>query len=273
MKGLPEFKSKKKEIEFIIKNKEILIAQKKAEIKHADCVSFDPIIVRRKDSAAKANDPVNIDGIDEIKVVVIINTTNLMDGHSDVHIPGLWKKSLNENKMIMHLQEHAMQFEKIISDGNNLKAFTKDFLWSELGFFFEGSTQALTFESVIDRKRNEFMFLQYANGYVKNHSVGMRYVKIVLCVNNDEYGAEFDAWEKYFPMIANQEDAIENGFFWAVKEAKVVEGSAVPLGSNWVTPTLDNNVKQKPPQSTSKSNNQPSQDTEKRNFYLNLLKN
>ncbi|KKK49589.1 hypothetical protein LCGC14_3133520, partial [marine sediment metagenome] len=42
--------------------------------------------------------------------------------------------------------------------------------WSELGFDFEGQTQALVFESTIKKERNEFMFKQYAKGFVKNHS-------------------------------------------------------------------------------------------------------
>lgn len=262
-----KFKTKSELTEFLVKNKESIMTQKKAELKHADCVSFSPVIVRDKSSAEKANEPINVDSLTELKVVVIINTSNLLDGHSDVHIPNLWKKSLKENKMIMHLQEHAMKFENIISDANNLKAFTRDFTWAELGFDFEGSTQALVFESTIERKRNEFMFLQYANGYVKNHSVGMRYVQLVFCVNDDNYGAEFEAWEKYFPMIANKEAAEDKGFFWAVKEAKVIEGSAVPLGSNWITPTLENNAKQTPSKDTSK-HNQPEKSTDINYDYL-----
>lgn len=257
-----KFKTKAELIEFLVKNKESIMAQKKAELKHADCVSFAPVIVREKDSANKENDPINVDNLTELKVVVIINTTNLLDGHKDVHIPGLWKKSLKENKMLMHLQEHAMKFENIISDGDKLKAYTKKYSWSELGFAFEGETEALVFESTIERKRNEFMFLQYANGYVKNHSIGMNYIQLVFCVNDDNYGAEFEAWEKYYPEIANKEDADEAGYFWAVKEAKAKEGSAVPLGSNWVTPTLENNAKEQPPKGTAKTNNQPPKGTE-----------
>lgn len=274
-----KFNTKKELIAFLVENKESIMDQKKADIKHADCVSFVPIIVWPKDSTTKANDPINIDSLTELKVVVIINTSNIIDGHSDVHIPGLWKKSLKENKMIMHLQEHIMKFANIISNKKNLKAFTRDFTWAELGVDFEGSTQALVFESTIERKRNEFMFLQYANGFVDNHSVGMRYVQLVFCVNDDNFGAEFEAWEKYFPLVANQEAAEEKGFFWAVKEAKVIEGSAVPLGSNWITPTLDNNAKSEPskdtqekiePSKDTQSEHGPSKDTQKRKFYLKL---
>ncbi len=238
-----KFKSNEEMIAFMVANKDSLMAQKKAQLKHADCISFAPSLVFDKGISNKANNPVNVSELNELKVLIVINTTNLLDNHKDVHIPGLWKKSLKENKSMMHLQEHAMKFQNIIADGSNLKAYTKGYNWAELGFDFKGETEALVFESTIERKRNEFMFDQYANGYVKNHSVGMRYVQLVFCVNDENYGAEFEAWEKYYPQIANKEDADNTFYFWAVKEAKAIEGSAVPLGSNWATPTLDNNLK------------------------------
>ena len=61
---------------------------------------------------------------------------------------------------------------------------------------------------------------------------------------------EFEAWEKYYPMIANKELADSKGYFWAVKEAKMIEESAVPVGSNSITPTLENNMKSEPEKST-----------------------
>jgi hypothetical protein len=87
------------------------------------------------------------------------------------------------------------------------------------------------------------MYEQYSKGFVKNHSVGMSYVKMVLCANNPASTQEFENWNKYLPEVANQETAIEKGYFWAVLEAKLIEGSAVVIGSNPVTPTLENNMK------------------------------
>ena len=106
------------------------------------------------------------------------------------------------------------------------------------------------------------MFEQYANGWVKNHSVGMQYVKIGLAVNDPECVAEFDLWNKYYTTIANKEYADECGYFWVVKEAKLIEGSAVPIGSNWATPTLQNNMKSfEPSDDTQKEDNEPVIDT------------
>jgi hypothetical protein len=89
------------------------------------------------------------------------------------------------------------------------------------------------------------MFKQYKNGWVNNHSVGMRYVDFKICINSEErWASEYkENWEEYFPMIANKDDAETAGYFWAVTEAVLVEGSAVLFGSNYVTPTLDNNMK------------------------------
>ncbi len=238
---IPKFKTQKELFAFLIENEERLIAQKTAEVKEADAILFAPAIVYEKDDPNKENNPVDVANLDEINVVVIINTTNLLDGHMDVHIPRLWNKSLKENKMVMHLQEHRMGFATIISDGSDLKAFVKNYTWTELGQPFEGVTEGLTFDSKVKKSRNPFMFDQYAKGFVKNHSVGMRYVKLILCINDEGAGANWEAWEKYYPEIINPEIADKKGFFWAVTEAKVVEGSAVPLGSNWVTPTLENN--------------------------------
>jgi len=275
--GQKEFATKKEMFDFLIENKDLLIAQKKSALKTVDCgIVVEPVIVREKNSTNKAEgDNMPDEKFTELKAVVIINTTNLMDSHCDVHLPGIWNKSLRENKMIMHLQEHEREFEKVIADGKELKAYTKTFTWAELGYNYAGSTEALVFESTVLKKRNEFMFNQYINGWVKNHSVGMYYVKMDMAINDKDYPNEYTAWEKYYPMIANKEKADEKGFFWYVLEAKCMEGSAVVLGSNFATPTI----------STETKNNQPEQSTEKtiepevvstqntqKDFYLQLLK-
>ncbi len=244
---IPEFKNKDELIDFLVENKSSLMAQKKGEPKHADAMSV--LYYDSKDETVKANNPFEPNE-DINKVKVVINTSNIMDSHDDVHIKGLWNKSLKENKLIMHLQEHKMAFDKIISDGKDLKAFVKTMTWKELGFKFEGETQALIFDSTIKQSRNPFMFDQYAKGFVKNHSVGMRYIKMELAINNEGYDKEFEVWEKYIDSIANKDLAEEKGFFWAIKEAKIIEGSAVPIGSNTATPTLDNNMKNQPPLGT-----------------------
>lgn len=246
---LPNFNTTKDRINYLISNKSSLIAQKKSVIKHADSVSFSTPVMTKGDNTLKANQPID-ENMDSIKVKVVMNTTNLIDSHQDLHIKNLWNKSINENKYNMHLQEHQMKYDHIIADGDEVKVYAKDMSWSELGLSKAGFTQALIFESDVKRENNAEMFKRYAKGKVRNHSVGMQYIKIMLAVNDPEYKEEFDNWNKYLPLAINPEKGEQEGYFWVVQEAKLIEGSAVPMGSNWMTPTLDNNIKSEPPAST-----------------------
>jgi len=249
--SIPEFADKAKLIDWLITNKAALTAQKKSTVKHADAVSYSPVFV-----AEKADEVIKSETISEtasrIKVRSIINTTKLFDSHGDVHIDQLWNKSLKETKDHYLVKMHDFSFEGIISD--NVKAFTKQMTWNEMGINYEGQTQALIFDSIIDKDENPYMFEKYRLGKVRQHSVGMRYVKIEMAVNDDRYEKEFAVWEKYFDLIVNKDEVLEVGYFWAVTEAKVIEGSAVVKGSNWATPT----------QSIQQVKGQPSEDTDKK---------
>lgn len=220
-------------------NKAALIAEKKFKVKEADAIVFLPTATTQKGEVVKAESETNLLDLDSIKVKVVINTTNILDSHGDVHIKGIWNKSLKEQKNLYLLQEHKMTFDKIITD--EVTASVKNMSWSDLGFDkLEGETQALIFDANIQAKRNSFMFEQYAKGYVKEHSIGMQYINMFLCINSTEkyYIEEKANWDKYIIEVSNKQQAIDNGYFWAVTEAKIVEGSAVVKGSNYATPTL-----------------------------------
>lgn len=218
-------------------NKALIIQQKKSAIKHADSVG---IYLKGFDSedVDKGFEVASDVQADTIRAKVVINSTKIMDSHDDVHFDGLWKKSLTETKNIYHLQEHSMKFDKVISD--DVKAYTRSLSWKSLGFDYEGNTQALVFESTISKDRNPFMYDQYLKGYVKNHSVGMQYVKIEMAVNSTEkyYADEKAVWDKYIGQVVNSDLATSKGYFFAVTEAKAIEGSAVLRGSNIATPTI-----------------------------------
>lgn len=231
----------------LVDHKSQLVALKKSAVKFTDGLEFGMIQeVTDKEEAIKANNPVVDPNISELKVRVVMNTTNLLDSHGDVHIKDIWKRTLDHNNKKLHLQEHKKSFEAVISD--DADAYVKTIRWKTLGYEFEGSTQALLFDSLVKANRNPLMFEQYKNGWVKQHSVGMQYVELHMCLNSEErWAADYkDNWEKYYPMVANKEEADARGYFWAVTEAKLVEGSAVLLGSNYATPTLDNNMKSDP---------------------------
>jgi hypothetical protein len=137
---------------------------------------------------------------------------------------------LSNKDLAIHKKKSEIQksdFSNVLFDSAS-KAFTNGI----------DKLEVLVYEATIRKNRNEFMFNQYKNGYVLNHSVGMRYVKLLFCYNNDapEYTQEKENFDKYKESILNKDDVGE--YFWAVIEAKNIEGSAVVKGSNFLTPVL-----------------------------------
>jgi len=270
--NIPEFSNINETFKFLQQNKSIILFEKKYTFKKADSINSIVDFSDKSGVEIKSNEveKLNPDLLNEVKVKSVLNTTNIIDSHLDLHLPNLWKKSLDEVKELYLLQEHQMKFDRIITD--NVVASTKNMNWKDLGLSYDGKTQALIFDSLIDKNRNPFMFNQYLKGYVKNHSVGMKYVKIQMCVKSEDkyFRDEKDAWEKYINEAVNKEVAEEKGYFFAVTEAKLIEGSAVPLGSNFVTPTrsITENKQDNEAVNNDTSNKQePSKDTLKNYYY------
>jgi hypothetical protein len=240
---VPQGLSKKEILKFLVENKALLMAEKKAAIKEADAIMVGADISKQyfvdKDGKLnKATATTSKEPAAGETAMVVINTTNWFDSHKDVHIPGIWNKSLSDNATMLHLEQHMMSFQKVISDES--KGYVQKLTWKELGYDYPGVTEALIFETPF-KGRNPYMEEQYRKGFVKNHSVGMRYVSIKLCVNEQEdeyYKEEYANWVQYAPQVVNLADAEADGFFWAVTEAKIIEGSAVVKGSNIITPTI-----------------------------------
>lgn len=247
IKNMPAFKSREEKLDWLAENSEELILAAKTQIKYADAFggcevetiadTGTPVMHKSENGAAIKTGVV--DGTQDLNVKAIINTTNLFDSHKDVHIPGLWNKSLKTYTRMKHLQEHSMRFKDVIADKENLLANVVEYKWRELGFDYEGKTQALEFTSTVKHSRNPYMHEQYNKGHVDNHSVGMQYVKMLFAMNSDkDHHAQYKInWDKYIDQVANRKDAEKSGYMWIVLEAKAIEGSAVVNGSNFATPT------------------------------------
>ena len=97
-------------------------------------------------------------------------------------------------------------------------------------------------DSNISKELNSSVYNMYLKNEIDQHSVGMQYVKIDLAVNSDEeeYKANRETYDKYINEIGNKEEVEKQGYFWAVSEAKLIEISAVLMGSNVLTPTIEN---------------------------------
>lgn len=245
---LPDFNTVTEKLVFLRENKNTIFAAKKSITKRADGFGFVGLPTKNLNSVAKTINKSAVNGTEDLRVKAVINTTMIMDSHDDVHINGIWNKTVKENKLMMHVREHqSNKFDFIISDGSDLKASVEEYEWKDLGFNFEGKTEALLFDSIVKASRNPYMHEQYNKGYVKNHSVGMRYINIALAIGNKDHASveEYELFQKYINNIANKEYVEERQYFFAVFEAKAIEGSAVPLGSNAFTPTVSVEAAQK----------------------------
>ncbi len=226
----------------IIKNKKELIRLKKAVIKSGDIISFDSETALKVSEALKG-ESFGTDTDTELFKTIVGNTYNWLDSHGDVHIEGIFTKSIKENgENVMHLHDHIQQLTAKV--GTPLKVYEKSVTWQQVGLNKAGNTTALLMNTRIEKERNPAIFKDYKSGSIQQHSVGMQYMDMVLCVNDKEEKEEFAAWQKYSGRVANIEKAEEAGYFWAILQAKLIEISAVIKGSNELTPTFANQVKE-----------------------------
>lgn len=140
------------------------------------------------------------------------------------------KEILADKELAMHKKKSEIQktdYSNVLLDSAQ-KAFNSGIQKLEV----------LVYEAVIKKERNEEMFKNYLNGWVLNHSVGMRYLKLLFCYDSKEleYVQNKENFDKYYDAILNKDDVQE--YFWAILEAKNIEASAVVKGSNFLTPVL-----------------------------------
>ena len=252
------FATKKEEIDYLVKHNKEIIEFKKAVVKHTtptttdkeSCSTFKAL------STSKEHDTDNV-----IKRTVIGNTYNWLDSHGDVHLDGTFGKSISERQnKIWHLHDHEQKITAKV--GIPSKIYEEKVSWSDLGIKKAGTTTALMMDSDIRKDYNNLIFQEYKDGNIDQHSVGMYYVKIDFAVNDKDHKSEFKTWNDNIENIGNREKAEELGYFYAVKEAKLVEISAVLQGSNELTPTIEakdieplKDTQNEPEQSTQKTNN------------------
>jgi hypothetical protein len=186
-----------------------------------------------------------------LKRTIVANTYNWMDSHDDVHLSGIFAKSIQERaNKIPHLHDH--KFEIGAKVGRPASFAEVPMKWRQLGWEKNGDTQALMMVSQIEKRLNEKVYDEYLNDQVDQHSVSMQYVKIELAANDENYVQEYKAWQEVFPLLGNKAQAEQKGYFWVVREAKLIEVSAVLLGSNELTPTMGSKIFQ-PDLSTEKT--------------------
>jgi len=253
-----EFTSKQELFKALKDSKNDLIGLKKAK----SVVKSSPIISFQSSTNKNLN-------VKENHILAVINTTNYLDSHNDVHLKGIWTKSVKEQQnKIYYLVNHDMSIGSVVAYPKDVKVSVKNIEWSDLGFNFKGTTDALMYE--VDKSKINHL---EASKIIKEnidiqHSVSMQYVKVELCINSldKEYEEEKLNYDKYISDVVNAEKIDEQGYFWAVIEAKIhKEGSMVLNGSNDATPLFQG--KNEPLKDTRLNKSEPLKDTRKVSMY------
>ena len=221
-------------------SKEEIISLKRATIKNSDGVGFDSNLIEKLLNNEETKGFSRKSGY----FYPIINSTNIMDSHKDVHFNGIWNKSVVDQKgKIYYIVNHKFEVGSVIAYPKDISIMTARFKFSDLGYDSDIETEALIYE--INEK-----CLEYANkdaAYIVQNklpiqnSVKMQYVKIHMGLDSDDpsFKEEKMYYDKHIDSIANKADVEKEGYFFGVHEAKIIqEGSLVLNGSNSVTPIL-----------------------------------
>lgn len=228
--------SKKEVLKYLHTNKSALYDLKKSIQKVAEPVYLPHLVA--PGTASKAYLYENKPELGLLRRTVVANTYLWMDSHDDVHIPGIFSKTIAERRSpAPHLHDHEFKLEAKV--GNPLKYFEQAISWAELGVpEVKGNTTSLFLETEIKESLNKKIYQMYLGNEIDQHSVSMRYVQIALAFDDEDYADEYKVWKAYIEQIGNRDKVVDQGYFYAVKEAMLIETSCVIAGSNELTPTL-----------------------------------
>jgi hypothetical protein len=260
-----EFATKEEMFAEVKANKENIIAFKKSivykSIDKGQLSVNKALIVATKGIITKEN-----------FIYPVINTTNFLDSHLDLHQKGIWSRSSKDQQgKIRYSLDHSTKVADVIAYPKDVNIQVIDTTFKELGLDYTGDTQALVFEINKDVIDNAEALKVLNKQLPVENSVSMQYVKIELALNSEEkeYKAEKSLWDNRISSVANKEFAEEQGIMWIVTEAKIVnESSMVTQGSNSATPIIYGTSEAA--KSTSKTI-EPSKDTHSLANFIHLI--
>lgn len=251
------FESEKELFTALRKNKKEIINLKKKEVLFS-CKRGQSISVSNKVKFVGAEKDLQLD---EKYEYIAVNTAKILDSHKDLHVNGIWNKTVREQQGKNYLvMDHKLEMSKTIVKKEDIEMFVAEVPFSALGKAYFGSTQALIYKFEKTKVINDFAKEWIESGSGIEASVRMQYVDIKLAMNSqmEEDEEEYKTYLQYVDQIANKTDFESIDYFWVVKEAKnIAESSLVLQGSNPVTGNLKMNIepsddthKQEPPTGT-----------------------
>ncbi len=244
-------------------NVDSIIDLKKADIQKS-CEKGTSVTAKSLD-LLKFTDQTKGIKIDDNFYYIAVNSTRILDSHDDLHIDGIWKRSIKEQQGKNYLcVDHELEIDSVVTKKAYVEMFTAMIPFSLLGKDYKGDTETLIYKipknKVIHQKAKDWL----DSGDEIEASVRMQYVTIEFAMdsNHPDDATEKQRYDEFLPYIANQSDFEYIPYFFVIKEAKNVrESSLVVFGSNSTTGNILNTDSSKdiqdeqidPPASSQKS--------------------
>ena len=262
-----------KEVMFaeLLANKELIIKEKTSNILKS--IDKGIAIASNQEAIQKAIETNKELNIDKDFYYFVVNSSNILDSHGDMHVKGNWDKTVKEQQKKTYLVfDHQLKRSEIIAMKEDIEMLTLDIPFSLIGKNYEGNSYVLVYKVHKDKIRNKEAKELLESGYSFEASVRMQYVKIDLAMDSNlkENAKEKENFDKYYSEIANKEDFETLSYFWVIKEAKnVQESSLVMFGSNPATGLINEN---KEADTITSSNEEPLKDTQENQASNNVAK-
>jgi hypothetical protein len=228
--ALPKFATKNDAFAYLRSNEKQIISQKKSMPIKSDVFDWGCLPVNEKQTVKEDGTPM-AEG--EIEVNAIANLSGWCDSYMDVMIKDNWNKTIADKSIVYHLKDHDYETGSIV--GKNPELYTKNFNLEYFGITSDvQKAQALMMRSIVPKEYDKKTYLLYKDNQIKQHSIGLRYVQIVLCLDSalEEDKDYKKNWDKYYSNVINKDVVDVYGYFFAVIESRILENSCVLFGAN-----------------------------------------
>lgn len=237
------FESKELLFKDLQANKQEILDFKKAQIlKSCDkdnATNFKPILLSKSLEQIKSFE------VDNDYYYIAVNSTNILDSHSDLHVKGIWNKTVKEQQGKNYLvSDHKLEIDKVIAKSKDVEMFTAEVPFSTIGKEYDGTTEVLIYKVAKDKIINPLIKEWLDSGDEIQASVRMQYVSIDMALNSTDKRDVYEkkVYDEYIDKIANKSDFESIDYFFVVKDAKNVrESSLVLFGSNGATGLIQEN--------------------------------
>ena len=223
-----------KNINDVIKNSENFITERKKQIKIVVPLEEELERIKELENQAKDNDSEDI-----LKKKIIASNSDFCDFYLEVHAKGLWQPFQN----VSFKYSHENGLSGIVNA--DIKVKTEDVTWKSIGANYEGVTEVLSAEIVLEKEymilpEHKHLYNLYKKDKINQHSVGMVILEMKLAADSSDTNnkAYKDLYDEYIDKIVNKDFVKRYGYFYLVTKARLLEISAVEFGANRITPTL-----------------------------------